>query len=194
MIFTVGIPFYRNDVDRNRENLVSRIVRCICTSLRRKLFHDKSGVFLDNCIDDYGHEFVDTVKCFVNMIKLFLPLPIYWALYGQIDTKWTFQATKLNCLVFGWWRVEPDQVKAVAPLMLLALIPLWDNVLLKWIRRSTSFDITSLASVTLGGIAASAAFICAGFLEISIYVRALRMTSLNLLNVDYFEFFPLLVL
>lgn len=107
---------------------------------------------------------MESVKSVLHILKLFLPLPIYWALLAQQDSSWTFQATKMNTRI-GGWRIEPDQMKAVAPLILLGLIPLWDKIVLPFVHRNTNMVITPITSITLGGIAAAGSFVCSGFLE-----------------------------
>lgn len=139
-------------------------------SLKRKLFIHHGGGFLENIQDKYDTEFIQSVQMVMQILKLFMPLPIYWALVAQQDSSWTFQATKLNTRI-GMWRIQPDQMKAIAPLLLLGLIPLWDNILLPAIHRNTRFVITPIASIALGGISAAAAFICAGFLEEIVQVQ-----------------------
>lgn len=160
--------FYTKEVEQ-RENVLFKVIRCILESLKRKIIIHKGGTFLDNIQDIYEKEFVKSVKVVLQIIKLFLPLPIYWALLAQQDSSWTFQAAKLNTKIVRW-HLEPDQMKAIAPLILLALIPLWEQTILPAIDKHLHHLITPLESVTLGGIAAAASFICAGFLEIIIQV------------------------
>lgn len=152
-----------------RENVLLKFIRCVVESLKRILIIHRSGKFLDNVPDQFDAEFVKSVRSVLHIMKLFLPLPIYWALLAQQDSSWTFQATKMNTQI-GQWHIEPDQMKAIAPLILLAMIPLWDRIALPAVHQFTHFEITPVASITLGGIAAAAAFVCAGFLEISIQV------------------------
>lgn len=152
-----------------RENVLFKFIRCIFESLKRILIIHRGGKFLDNVPDQFDAEFVKSVRSVLHIIKLFLPLPIYWALLAQQDSSWTFQATKMNTKI-GQWHIEPDQMKAIAPLILLALIPLWDRIVLPAVHQFTHFDINPVASITLGGISAAAAFICAGFLEVAIQV------------------------
>lgn len=148
----------------NLENVLFKVLRCALESLQKRIALPQGGKFLDNVSEKYGTEFVESVGSVLHILKLFLPLPIYWALLAQQDSSWTFQATKLNTAL-GPWHIEPDQMKAVAPLILLGLIPLWDKVILPSVHRNTRFEITPMASIALGGISAAAAFICSGFLE-----------------------------
>lgn len=104
-----------------------------------------------------------------QVLKLFIPLPIYWALLAQQDSTWTFQATMLNTTV-GSFYIQPDQVKALGPISLLILIPLWQRICVPLLNRR-NFQLTSLESVSLGGICAACSFLCSGFLQIAIEVN-----------------------
>lgn len=112
-----------------------------------------------------------SVKCrykdsFFQVIKLFLPLPIYWALLAQQDSSWTYQATELDTVVFGYY-IEPDQVKALGPILLLIQIPLWERFVVPYLRRH-NIELTPLYSITCGGICAALSFFSAGLLQITI--------------------------
>lgn len=173
MVFLVGLLFYRKDTHPRhlpRENTLFKVIHCTGESLRRKLFIHRGGQFLNNVHDKYDAEFIKSVRMVLQILKLFSPLPIYWALQAQQDSSWTFQATKLNTrIAFG--RIQPDQMKAIAPLILLGLIPLWNKIILPAIHKNTRFVISPVASITLGAISAAAAYVCAGFLEEIVQVR-----------------------
>lgn len=160
---------HEHNAEQRRQIVLFKVIRCIFTSLQRKFLTDKEGKFLDNVHDLYEMEFVNNVRLVLHIIKLFAPLPIYWSLLAQQDSSWTFQATKLNTNISHFY-LEPDQMKSVAPLMIVALIPLWDSILLPAVEKYTQFEITPVASMTLGGISAAGSFICAGFLEIMVQV------------------------
>lgn len=186
MLFLLGLIFYVKEPreSHHRRNILFKVIRCVYESLKRKLFNrHNGGHFLTNIQYKYGEQFIISVRSVLHIIKLFLPLPIYWALLAQQDSSWTFQATKLNTMI-GPWKLEPDQMKAIAPLILLGLIPLWDRIILPAIHRNTRFEITPVASIALGGIAAAAAFICSGFLEEAVQVSGIYnlLTLKNILK------------
>jgi len=63
---------------------------------------------------------------------LFLPLSVFWSVFEQIGSIWTFQAEEL----IGWvdlgffkFYVLNDQVETVNSLLVIALIPLWNYAL-----------------------------------------------------------------
>lgn len=104
---------------------------------------------------------------YLQVLKLFSPFAIYWALYVQIDSSWTFQASKMNTTVLGY-HFQADQVKSVGALLLLCLIPLWQNVIIPALMLC-NIQISPLKSMTMGGISAALSYVCAAILELNIH-------------------------
>lgn len=106
---------------------------------------------------------------YFQISKLFLPLPFYFALLAQQDSSWTFQATQMNTTLLGV-TIQPDQAKAVGPIFLFMLIPLWQYVTAPLLRHYFNWELKPLHSVTVGGIFSAAAFFCAGAVQERIQV------------------------
>lgn len=68
------------------------------------------------------------VKALGGVALVFVPFPIFWALFDQQGSRWTFQATRMNGNFLGF-RILPDQMQVAAPLMILAFIPLFDYIM-----------------------------------------------------------------
>lgn len=160
--------FYKTEERTNGQQNVWQVVTCIWYALMRKL-KDRSESnlnrksFLEASIGKYPSYFVADVISFVRVIKLFMPLPIYWALLAQQDSTWTFQATQMNTTLFGV-KIEPDQAKALGPLLILILIPMWKNVVTPTFKKF-NYELDPLQSVAGGAISAALSFVCAGFLQ-----------------------------
>lgn len=105
----------------------------------------------------------------LQVLKLFLPLPMYFALFGQIDSSWTFQSSQLNTTVLGY-RIEADQAKAVGALLGLILIPFWQHVVIPALLMY-NLKISPLQSIGMGGFAAFLSFFCAAILQLNIENR-----------------------
>lgn len=41
---------------------------------------------------------------------LYAPMPIFWALFDQTGSRWTFQADKMNGDI-GFYTIKPDQIQ-----------------------------------------------------------------------------------
>lgn len=116
----------------------------------------------------------------MQVLSLYIPLPIYWALLAQQDSTWTFQATQLNTNILGI-NIEADQAKAMGPIILLIMIPVWQNSCLPFMRK-IGYDIPLLVSVAIGGLCASLAFVCAGLLQVTIEENLLAIDLTQPIN------------
>lgn len=93
---------------------------------------------------------------------LYLPLPVFWALFDQQGSRWTFQATRLNGDI-GFYDIKPDQMQVINPFLILTFIPLFEAVFYPLlskigIRRP-------LQKLTIGGILAGIAFLLSAAVE-----------------------------
>ena len=66
--------------------------------------------WLDYSVPKFGEEFVFDCKCLMNIIKLYAPVPIYYALYEQQGSRWVLQGTFMNGVV-GPIEIKPDQLQ-----------------------------------------------------------------------------------
>lgn len=94
---------------------------------------------------------------------------MYYALFAQIDSSWTFQSSQLNTTVLGH-KIEADQAKAVGALLLLILIPLWQNLIVPTLLMY-NIQISPLRSIAMGGISAALSYLCAAILQVHIENR-----------------------
>ncbi|KAH8406677.1 hypothetical protein KR222_003011 [Zaprionus bogoriensis] len=167
LTFLIGKWFYKPE-KLSGDNILFKFCGCIRTALvstwRRRKSAKRRTYWLQNAIGDYDADFVSDVSRVLRLCKLFIPLPFYFALLAQQDSSWTFQATMMNTTVLGV-TIQPDQAKAVGPIFLFVLIPLWQYVSAPLLRRVFNWELQPLHSVTIGGICSAGAFFCAGALQ-----------------------------
>ncbi|KMZ04606.1 peptide transporter family 1 [Drosophila simulans] len=166
-IFLVGKCFYKSE-KLSDDNILFKFCGCIKTALvekwRRRKSPKRSNYWLHNAVGAYDMGFVNDVSRVLRISKLFIPLPFYFALLAQQDSSWTFQATQMNTTVMGV-TIQPDQAKAVGPIFLFMLIPLWQYITVPLLRRYFNWELQPLHSVTVGGIFSAGAFFCAGAVQ-----------------------------
>lgn len=66
--------------------------------------------WLDRAEPEYGAKLVSDVKAVLKVLVIYIPLPIFWALYDQQGSGWTFQAVRMNGNI-GFYTILPDQVQ-----------------------------------------------------------------------------------
>ena len=67
---------------------------------------------LDYSIDKYGEQLVGDIRTLLRILVLYLPLPIFWTLFEQRGSRWTFQAKQMNGDI-GFFTIQPDQIQMV---------------------------------------------------------------------------------
>ncbi|XP_063700700.1 solute carrier family 15 member 2 [Culicoides brevitarsis] len=163
-IFLLGLCFYKSETPQHN-NVLCQVIACVWHALWNKVKgKSSSNEWLDSAVGKYSDVFVNDVRSFLRVTVLFIPLPIYWSLLAQQDSSWTFQATQMNTTIAGYY-IQPDQIKAIGPLLLLLLIPLFEKVINPFCHQC---QISPLHSVSLGGFSAAFSFACAGILQILI--------------------------
>lgn len=170
IIFLFGLSFYKKEFP-TRDNTMINTFNCISYATYKNItdrsIEQQKQHWLDKSEGKYSSEFVYDVKTFLKIVKLFLPLPIFYALLAQQDSTWTFQAALLDTNILGF-DVAADQFKAIGPILLLILIPFWQK-LVEPILKYFGIQLSSLECVFIGGLFAALSFVCAGFLQY--YIR-----------------------
>lgn len=119
---------------------------------------------------------VTETKILLNVLTLFLPLPIFWALFDQQGSRWLIQATKMNGNI-GFFTVKPDQMQLLNPLFILISIPLFDYV---WYPLLKLIGIRKpLQKMALGGVFAGLSFVLSMIVQLK--MDELKPSELNMM-------------
>ena len=119
---------------------------------------------MDLARDKYDAQLVEDVKALLRVLVIFIPLPVFWALFDQTGSRWTFQATRMNGSL-GTGTIKPDQMQVVNPILVLILLPLFDRVVYPIFNK---FGLLKkpLQRMCAGGFLTAASFFISGFLEL----------------------------
>ncbi|XP_065363170.1 peptide transporter family 1 isoform X2 [Calliphora vicina] len=166
VVFVLGKPLYKSKPPAG--NMVVLVSKTIGNAISTKWRESKTNPrehWLDYADQKYEKSLIEDVKVLMRVLVLYLPLPIFWALFDQQGSRWTFQATRMDGDM-GSWDIKPDQLQVLNPLLILVFIPLYDVAFypalsLIGIRRP-------LQKLTLGGILAGVAFIISGVVELNL--------------------------
>jgi len=131
------------------------------------IFKNKKGKvhWLDYAEEKFGARVVNDTKTVVNILVLYLPFPIYWAVYTQQGSRWVFQAARMNGDL-GFYTIKPDQMIILNSIMGVLMIPICDNILYPLLAKIGLK--TYLQKMTVGGLLAVVAFVLSAFVEMEI--------------------------
>ncbi|CAH1647716.1 unnamed protein product [Spodoptera littoralis] len=185
VIFVAGKPSYR--IKQPRDNVTLKFISCAWYAIckRFKYNSESDGMprehWLDYAVEKYGEKLVADMKVVFSILYLYLPVPIFWSLFDQQGSRWTFQASRLRSEVFGV-TLMPDQLQVMNPAMVLLMIPVCPGG--AWPILP---DMPPLQKMFIGGMLAAMAFVSAGILQIGIERSTLqvpghRQTGLVIMN------------
>ncbi|KAL5278473.1 SLC15A1.2 family protein [Megaselia abdita] len=165
LIFVCGKPLYTMKPPSG--NMLLGVGKVIIEAIRNrsKAISSTKSHWLDYAEEKCGVKMVADTKALLKVLVLYLPLPLFWALFDQQGSRWTFQATRMVGDI-GGFTIKPDQMQVINPLLILAFIPLFNYALyplLEFVGIKRP-----LQKLTLGGLLAATAFLISGFVEMKL--------------------------
>lgn len=167
-VFIAGTPLYKRK--KPEGNIIVTVITCISNAIRNRIFHSdnvpRKEHWLDYADNRFSNEQISDIKAVFNVLFLFLPVPLFWALFDQQGSRWTFQAVHMDGRFLGGYNIKPDQMQVLNPLLILSFIPLFETCFYPVLRKVGIRR--ALQKMTLGGILAAVAFIMSAILEFSL--------------------------
>jgi len=169
VLFAIGSRWYTKIPPG--ESIIIRMFGCIGTALSgkcscKKQPDEKKDHWLDYAEPKYDKRFIADVKDVMSVCWLFIPLPVFWALFDQQGSRWTLQAKKLHG-DFGGFVMQPDMMQVLNALLVVIMVPILESLVYPCLDK---FKIPNrpLQRMSLGMILAATAFLMAGFLQLGI--------------------------
>lgn len=155
LCFLLGKPTYA--INPSSKNVLIKIVQCVYVSIMENNYFiytflmyiqiqqyaitnrssrtTKLVHWLDKGLDHFEPSIVQDAKVLLNMLLLFVPIPLYWALSEQVGSRFTIQATGMNGSLMGFYTIQPDQFQVIHTSLVLIFVPLNDAYLYRcWAR------------------------------------------------------------
>ncbi|UYV83066.1 SLC15A1, partial [Cordylochernes scorpioides] len=164
--FLVGTPFYKTMP--SPQNMFVRVVSCICSAISGKIRATaivRKNHWLDYADSKYSQELINDVKGLLNVLKVFMPIPFYWALYDQQGSSWTIQSKAMDGQITSFWRISPDQFQVINPLLVIILIPLSDYIIYPFFVKF-NFLVKPLHKMVAGGFLTAISFLLAAMVQV----------------------------
>ncbi|XP_028248926.1 solute carrier family 15 member 1b [Parambassis ranga] len=169
IVFIVGSGMYNKTAPQG--NIMVKVCRCIGFAIKNRFRHRSSRYpkrehWMDWAEEKYDKLLIAQVKMVVKVLFLYIPLPMFWALFDQQGSRWTLQATTMNG-DFGLLTIQPDQMQTVNPILILALVPIMDSIVYPLISKC-KLNFTPLKRMTVGMFLAALAFVAAALVQLQI--------------------------
>nr|QJX14701.1 slc15a1b-1 [Cyprinus carpio] len=179
IVFIAGHSMYI--MESPKGNILLRVMKCIGFAIKnrfnhRSKQHPKREHWMDWAEEKYDEVhrhsvflqklLIAQVKMVLKVLFLYIPLPMFWALFDQQGSRWTLQATTMDGN-FGAFIIQPDQMQIVNPILIVIMVPIMDSAVYPLIKKC-HINFTPLRRMTVGMLLAALAFVAAALLQIQI--------------------------
>uniref|UniRef100_A0A8C1K036 Solute carrier family 15 member 1b n=1 Tax=Cyprinus carpio TaxID=7962 RepID=A0A8C1K036_CYPCA len=158
IVFIAGHSMYI--MESPKGNILLRVMKCIGFAIKnrfnhRSQQHPKREHWMDWAEEKYDKLLIAQVKMVLKVLFLYIPLPMFWALFDQQGSRWTLQATTM------------DGNFIVNPILIVIMVPIMDSAVYPLIKKC-HINFTPLRRMTVGMLLAALAFVAAALLQIQI--------------------------
>nr|XP_021146244.1 solute carrier family 15 member 1 isoform X1 [Columba livia] len=169
IVFIIGSKMYKKV--RPQGNIMIEVFKCIGFAIKNRFRHrskefPKREHWLDWASEKYDKRLIVQTKMVLKVLFLYIPLPMFWALFDQQGSRWTLQATNMDGN-FGAIQIQPDQMQTVNPILIIIMVPVVDAVIYPLIKKC-KINFTPLRKITVGMLLASLAFVAAALVQVQI--------------------------
>ncbi|KAM7177962.1 solute carrier family 15 member 1 isoform 1-T1 [Macrochelys suwanniensis] len=169
MVFILGSKMYKKAHPQG--NIMLQVSKCIGFAVKNRFQHrskqfSKREHWLDWASEKYDKRLITQTKMVLRVLFLYIPLPMFWALFDQQGSRWTLQATTMDGN-FGAIQIQPDQMQTVNPILIVVMVPIVDTVVYPLIKKC-HINFTPLRKITVGMFLASLAFVAAALVQVQI--------------------------
>uniref|UniRef100_A0A3B5BI36 Solute carrier family 15 member 1-like n=1 Tax=Stegastes partitus TaxID=144197 RepID=A0A3B5BI36_9TELE len=166
LVFIVGSGMYNKTAPQG--NIMVKVCKCIAVNIVLLCTPRDTTGWTGTCKYE-RHEFTIISSLMVlKVLFLYIPLPMFWALFDQQGSRWTLQATTMNGN-FGLLTIMPDQMQTVNPILILVLVPVVDSIVYPLIAKCR-INFTPLKRMNVGMFLAGLAFVAAALVQLQIDV------------------------
>jgi POT family proton-dependent oligopeptide transporter len=109
----------------------------------------------------------DTLKVVRRIALIFLPIPIFWALFNQVNTTWVFQGTKMASFHLLGYKVDAESMQAAGALLVLVWVPILTLGIYPMAERF-GFRATPLRRMGIGMFLGALSFVVCAAIQMKI--------------------------
>ncbi|NXC89813.1 S15A1 protein, partial [Cercotrichas coryphoeus] len=168
VVFVIGSKMYKKI--KPQGNIMLEVSKCVGFAIKNRFRHrskqfPKREHWLDWASDKYDKRLIAQTKMVLRVLFLYIPLPMFWAVFDQQGSRWTLQATAMDG-DFGF-QIQPDQMQIVNPILIVIMVPVVDSVIYPLIKKC-KLNFTPLKKMTVGMFLGSLAFVAAALVQVQI--------------------------
>ncbi|NXB99271.1 S15A1 protein, partial [Orthonyx spaldingii] len=193
VVFLIGSKMYKKV--KPQGNVILQVSKCVGFAIKNRFQHrskefPKREHWLDWANEKYDKQLIAQTKMVLKVLFLYIPLPMFWALFDQQGSRWTLQATAMNGIInILNFSSHAHLPQIVNPILIVIMVPVMDYVVYPLIKKC-KVNFTPLKKMTVGMFLASMAFVAAALVQVQIdktypVFPAAGQTQIKLINLGF---------
>ncbi len=138
-------------------------LRVIGAALRRRARAPGTS-WLDAARARHPAEAVNGARAVLRLLGIFAAVAVFWALFDQKGSSWVLQARRMELGLWGR-TIDPAQLQALNPFLIMALIPLFTWGIFPFLARR-GLDLSPLKKMTVGMFLTVLSFAAAALVQL----------------------------
>ncbi|NXY34401.1 S15A1 protein, partial [Pomatorhinus ruficollis] len=173
VVFVIGSKMYKKV--KPQGNVILEVSKCVGFAIKNRFRHrskefPKREHWLDWASEKYDKQLIAQTKMVLRVLFLYIPLPMFWAVFDQQGSRWTLQATAMD----GDFHFEKYSIffscsssQIVNPILIVIMVPVVDSLVYPLIKKC-KLNFTPLKKMTVGMFLGSMAFVAAALVQVQI--------------------------
>jgi len=121
-VFWIGTPKY-NRVPPASQSRSAGFMQVAWFALTHQSLKRPGQHFWDVARTHFSEVEVDAAKSVGPILSIFVLVPVFWALFDQTFSTWVLQGAQMKPYFLGSYKVGPEQMLAVNPILVMILVP-----------------------------------------------------------------------
>ncbi|MBI5383855.1 MAG: POT family MFS transporter [Verrucomicrobia bacterium] len=163
LVFWIGTPHYARQ-PAARETKQSGFLPVVWTALTHSSGRRAGESWLDAARARHSPAEVNAAKAVVRITVIFAAVPVFWALFDQINTTWVLQGEKMTSFAVLGYKVDAERIQSVSALLVLAWIPVLTLGVYPLCER-LGLRPTPLRRMGAGMVLGAVAFVLCGWIQ-----------------------------
>jgi POT family proton-dependent oligopeptide transporter len=121
----------------------------------------KSGRhFLDAALARFSSEEVQSARAVAGILMIFLTVPMFWALFNQVNTTWVLQGNKMT----PFYVLDGETMQSAGSVLVMIWVPILTLVVYPWLERRGILP-TPLRRMSAGMVLGAVSFVICGYIQ-----------------------------
>ena len=120
--------------------------------------------WLDVARPKFSAEEVNGVRAVLRIVLVFLTVPVFFALYNQVNTTWVLQGEKMTPFDVLGFHMDGERMQAVGSILVMLWVPLLTYLIYPLCEKS-GLRPTPLRRIGVGMVLAAVTYIISGWLQ-----------------------------